>query len=172
MADDNGEEHDEPVESKGTSFNWWLVAIPVLALLTFVLVLLFGAGVFEPSSIHESVELVHVALASLAIFVILLVLEFVVMTGSHPENLEDDEEPAPGPDTPAAREDVPGGTAQADEPGDLEALLTDDRLEGRDVLEMARPPKQSVDAGVYATTYVEVDDSRVLRLEEIVARRS
>jgi hypothetical protein len=37
---------------------------------------------------------------------------------------------------------------------------------------MARPPKQSVDAGVYATTYVEIDNSHVLRLEEIVAERA
>lgn len=173
MAQDAGEnpQHASPGRQ---GFNWWLVAIPIVALATIIIVLLYGARILDPTAIHESLTVDYIAIGGLVVLAILFVIELVLLTGGHPDHLEDDEEPAPGPDRTAAREDVPSQASQAaaiGSEGDLEALSTEDRLEGRSVLEMARPPKSDVDAGVYATTYVEVDNGHVLRLEEIVARR-
>lgn len=164
------EAEPDPDQGGGSGFNWWLLTIPAVAVVTLVVVLLFAASVIPPSSIHESVGLVHVVIAGAVILLALLIAEIVLLVGGHPDHLEDDEEPAPGPETPAARDDVP-----AEEPveaGDLETVATDDEVEGRRVLEMARPPKRGVDAGVYSTTYVEIDDARVLRVEELVAERA
>lgn len=173
MAENGGEHGQDAQDGSSSSFDWWLVAIPVVAVATIVTILLFGARILSPSAIHESLTVGHIAIGGVVVLAILFVIEIVLLMGGHPDHLEDEEEPAPGPETTAAREDIP---AQADanpigEEGDLEALATQDRVEGRDVLEIARPPKNDVDAGVYATTYVEVDHSHVLRLEEIVATR-
>lgn len=168
---DNGDEAGETANASSRGFNPWLIVIPAVAVLTIAVVLLFGARILDPTSIHESLGVGHIAIGGLVVLLILLIVEVVLLMGGHPENLEDEDEPAPGPDTPAARDDVSGAAAAVGAEGQFEALATDDRLEGRDVLEMARPPKTDVDAGVYATTYVQVDTSRVLRLEEIVARR-
>ncbi|PSG96996.1 hypothetical protein BRD56_07925 [Thermoplasmatales archaeon SW_10_69_26] len=171
MAEDGNADADEATGS-GQGFNWWLVAIPVVAVATIVIVLLFGARILDPSSIHESLTVGQIAIGGLVVLVILLVVEVVLLMGGHPDHLEDEEEPAPGPDQPAAREDLPEhDTEPIGAEGDFEALTTEDRLEGRDVLEVARPPKDEIDAGVYATTYVEVNNGHVLRLEEMVARR-
>lgn len=173
MAQDGGENPQDASRGR-RGFDWWLVAIPIVAVVTIVLVLLYGARILDPTAVHESLTVDHVAIAGLVVLAVLFVVELVLLTGGHPDHLEDAEEPAPGPDRPAAREDVPSQAGQAaaiGSEGDLEALSTEDRLEGRSVLEMARPPKSDVDAGVYATTYVEVDNGHVLRLEEMVARR-
>ncbi len=173
MTENGGGEADEADEAASSrDFDWWLIAIPIVAIFTIVVVLLFGARIIDPASVHESLTIGHVAITGLVILAILLVLEIVLLMGGHPDHLEDDEEPAPGPDTPAAREDLPvSQAAPIGEEGEFEALATEDRLKGREVLELARPPKNDVDAGVYATTYVDVDNGHVLRLEEIVARR-
>lgn len=159
----------EPEEPRSSGWNWWLITIPTLAVITFVVVLLFGANTLQATDLHTDAELWHVVLVGSVIFVILLIVEISLLWGAHPAHLEDEAEPAPGPETPAAREERP---AEAEEAEDLEILETDDQVEGRQVLEVARPPKGSVDAGVYATTYVPVDGTHVLRLEEIVALRS
>jgi hypothetical protein len=171
MADNGNADADEATGS-GQGFNWWLVAIPAVAVLTIVLVLLFGARILDPSTIHESLTVGHIAIGGLVVLGILLVVEVVLLMGGHPDHLEDEEEPAPAPDEPAAREDLPDHeTTPVGAEGDFEALATEDELEGREVLEVARPPKDEVDAGVYATTYVHVNNGHVLRLEEMVARR-
>lgn len=171
MAEDGNADGDE-APARGQGLNWWLIAIPVVAVLTIALVLLFGARILDPSLVHPSLTVGHVAIGGLVVLAVLLVVEVVLLMGGHPDHLEDDEEPAPGPDEPAAREDLPDQEATpVGAEGDFEALATEDQLEGRDVLEVARPPKDDVDAGVYATTYVDVNNGHVLRLEEIVARR-
>lgn len=170
MADEDIAEPDEEPEepsSERSAWNWWLLVIPVLALVTAVIVLLYGTFTLQPTGIHESVELWHIVVVGSVVLVGLLIAEIVLMSGGHPDNLEDEEEPAPGPERTAAREDLPDREAEA-----LEMLATDDEVEGHTVLEVARPPKGTVDAGVYATTYVEVDTGHVLRLEEIVAERT
>lgn len=179
MADEQPEADEEPAaeaqeepEQEGEAFNWWLVVIPVLAFLDLIVVLLYGANILSPQDIHSEAELVHVVLAGLTFLVILLIVEGVLLVGGHPENLEDDAEPAPGPQTPAARTETAEAPSPEGETPDLEALATDDEVDGRSVLEMARPPKAAVEAGVYSTTYVEVDNDRVLRVEELVARRA
>jgi len=171
MAQDGNADADEATGS-GQGFNWWLIAIPVVAVLTIAVVLLFGARVLDPSTIHPELTVGQIAIAGLVVLAILLVIEVVLLMGGHPDHLEDEAEPAPAPEEPAAREDVPATETQpVGAEGDFEALATEDQLEGREVLEMARPPKDDIDAGVYATTYVDVDNGHVLRLEEIVARR-
>lgn len=171
MAEDGNADADE-APATGQGFDWWLVAIPVVAVATIVLVLLFGARIVDPSLVHESLTVGQVAIGGLVVLAVLLVVEVVLLMGGHPDHLEDEEEPAPGPETPAAREDLPAPDATpVGAEGDFEALATEDHLGGREVLEIARPPKNEVGAGVYATTYVEVDNGHVLRLEEIVARR-
>ena len=165
MADDDpfdelGLDEDE---AEPSDWNWWLLTIPILAVITLVVVLLYGMDVLVPSELGEGVELFHVVLAGTFVLVALLIVEFALLMGKHPENLEDDDEPAPAPERPAARHD--------EEAPDLEAVATDDEVEGRQVVEVARPPKWAVDAGVYATTYVEVNGQHMLRLEEIVALR-
>lgn len=165
MDDDHEDvmlEDDELHERDGPDWNWWLVTIPIVALATLVLVLLYGANTLEPTDLGDEVELFHIVIAGSLVLLALLIVELVLLLGKHPDNLEDEAEPAPAPDLPAARED---------EAPDLEAVSTDDNVEGRQVLEVARPPKWAVDAGVYATTYVPVDTAHVLRLEEIVALR-
>jgi hypothetical protein len=170
MADDGNTEADEAPDGQG--FNWWLIAIPVVAVLTIAVVLLFGARILDPSLIHSSLTVGQIAIGGLVVLAILLVVEVVLLMGGHPDHLEDEEEPAPGPDEPAARDDLPDAEpSPVGAEGDFEALATEDHLEGREVLEVARPPKEDVEAGVYATTYVDVDNGHVLRLEEIVARR-
>lgn len=172
VPDEEASEPDQaPVEQESwvSTFDWWLLVIPVLALFTFVVVLLFGASIIHPSSIHPEATLLHVVVAGAVVLVALLIVEGVLLSGGHPDHLEDDEEPAPGPQRTAAREDVP---SEPSEEGELETVSTDDRVEGRQVLEMARPPKNAVDAGVYSTTYVEVDTDNVLRIEELVAERA
>lgn len=159
----------DPDQSEGADFNWWLLAIPTVAILTLAFVLLVASAIIPASSIHSSLELLHVVIAGSVVFVALLVVEGVLLAGGHPDHLEDDEEPAPGPERPAARDDIP---EEAEAAEDLETLATDDEVEGRRVLEMARPPKDLVDAGVYSTTYVEIDGDRVLRVEELVAERA
>lgn len=170
MAEDGNADADEA--PSGQTINWWLVAIPVVAVATIVLVLLFGARILDPSTIHESLTVGQIAIGGLVVLAILLVVEVILLMGGHPDHLEDEAEPAPGPDQPAAREDLPTHEAEpVGAEGDFEALATGDKVEDREVLEVARPPKDEVDAGVYATTYVEVNNGHVLRLEEIVARR-
>lgn len=174
MADNGGDDAQASPDRSRRGFNPWLAVIPAVAVATIVVVLLYGARILDPQAVHPDLTVDHVAFAGLGVLAVLFVVEVVMLAGDHPDHLEDEAEPAPGPDAPAAREDLP---VEEDElspvgaDGELEALATDDRIEGRDVLEMARPPKGEVDAGVYATTYVEVDRARVLRLEEIVARR-
>lgn len=160
----------EPEASWVDRFDWWLLVIPALALVTFIVVLLFGANVWHPSAIHPDASILHVVIVGAVVFIALLIVEGVLLSGGHPEHLEDDEEPAPGPERPAARED--GGGARPGDEGDVEMLATDDEVEGRRVLEMARPPKTLVDTGVYSTTYVEIDPESILRLEELVAERA
>jgi hypothetical protein len=157
-----------PQSEEPSGFPWALLAIPAVAMLVLVAVLLAAAQVVLPSSVHPSLELVHVVVVGGVILVVLLIVEAVLLTGGHPDHLEDEAEPAPGPERPAARDDTPD-----DQPaeGDLETVATEDEVEGREVLEMARPPKGGVDAGVYSTTYVEIDKERVLRVEELVAER-
>lgn len=171
-AEEAEEASEAPDEAEGSGFNWWLTVIPALAVLDLVIVLLYGARILSPSDIGSGVEIVHVVIAGAVILVALLVVEAVLLAGGHPDNLEDDDEPAPGPETTAARDDVQEAPSPDGETPDLEALATDDEVEGRRVLEMARPPKDAVEAGVYSTTYVEVDHDRVLRVEELVAERS
>lgn len=166
------EAQETGAETPGARWNWWLVALPVVAVLDLIVVLLYGANMLSVQDIHADAELLHVVLAGLAILLILLVIEAVLLMGGHPENLEDEEEPAPGPETPAAREDVPAPAAEKDQAAELEAVETDDEVEGRRVLELARPPKGIVDAGVYSTTYVEIDTEQVLRVEELVAQKT
>lgn len=181
LAEEEPEQPDEDVaadeaaeQEGGSSFNWWLTVIPVLALLDLIIVLLFAAQMLSTEAIHPELELFHVVVAGLVGLVALLVVEAVLLWGGHPDHLEDEEEPAPGPETSAAREEAPPeddeGSALA--AGDLETLATADEVEGREVLEMARPPKGVVDAGVYSTTYVEIDPDSVLRVEELVAERT
>lgn len=163
MADDTLEDLTAaPEDDEGPGWNWWLVTIPIVAVVTFVIVLLYGSNVLVPADLGEDVELFHIVIAGVFVLVALLIVEFALLLGKHPENLEDVPEPAPAPERPAAR---------TDEAPDLEAVSTDDEVEGRRVVEVARPPKWAVEAGVYATTYVAVDRERVLRLEEIVALR-
>lgn len=172
-SDEDASEEEASSSETSSGFSesdWWLLVIPVLALATFVLVLLYGASILHPSSIHPDASLVHVVIVGAVVLVALLIVEGVLLAGGHPEHLEDEEEPAPGPERPAAREDIP--TEEDAEEGDLEALSTDDEVEGRKVLELARPPKTAVDAGVYSTTYVEIDRESVLRVEELVAERA
>lgn len=166
-------EEDEPTEQQSEpswmdQFNWWILVIPALALITFIVVLLFGANVWDPTAIHPDATLLHIVIVGAVILVALLIVEGVLLSGGHPEHLEDDEEPAPGPERPAAREE--GEPPEGE--GDVEILPTDDEVEGRQVLEMARPPKERVRTGVYSTTYVEIDREQVLRLEELVAERA
>ena len=166
MADDEVEAfvEDEAYhdEDEGPGWNWWLIVIPIVAVLTFVLVLLYGANVLVPADLGADVELWHIVVAGVVVLAVLLIVEIVLLVGRHPEHLEDEEEPAPQPEVVAARRE---------EAPDLEALATDDEVDGKKVLEVARPPKGAVEAGVYATTYVDLDNSHVLRLEEIVALR-
>ena len=150
-------------QEEGPTWNWWLLAIPVLALAVLVVVVLYGANVLDPADLGNDVELFHVVIAGVVVLAILFLIELALLLGRHPDHLEDAEEPAPAPETPAAR----GG----EEPPELEAVETDDVLDGKNVLEVSRPPKWAVEAGVYATTYVEVTHDAVLRLEEIVALR-
>lgn len=178
MADEEPEPEDEdaaePVEADettGIDFNWWLLVIPVLAVLDLVIVLLYGANMLDPQDIHSEAELLHVVIAGGVVLVALLVVEGILLAGGHPDHLEDEDEPAPGPETPAAREDLPEAPSPEGQTPDLEALATDDEVEGRRVVELARPPKDRVEAGVYSTTYVEIDTERVLRVEELVAQR-
>lgn len=167
--EEEGEE--PPLEAEDSwidRFDWWLLVIPALALVTFVVVLLFGANVLDPTTIHPEASLLHVVIVGAVVLVALLIVEGVLLSGGHPDHLEDDEEPAPGPERSAARDDAPPeGDGE-----DVEMLATDDEVEGRRVLEMARPPKTRIDTGVYSTTYVEIDTQRVLRLEELVAERA
>lgn len=181
MADEDPEETETPDEAseseadagRGSAWNWWLLVIPALALLDLIIVGLYGANVLSPADIADSVTLEHIVIGGSVILGILLIAEIVLLAGGHPEHLEDDEEPAPEPDRPAARGDTGVPEAQGGEASsDLEALATDDEVEGRKVLELARPPKAGIDTGVYSTTYVEVDNDRVLRVEELVARRA
>lgn len=171
MAEDGNAEADEAPDT-GQGFSWWLIAIPVVAVLTIAIVLLFGARILDPTAIHSELTVGHIAIGGLVLLAVLLVVEVVLLMGGHPDHLEDEAEPAPGPDEPAARDDLPAHEATpVGAEGDFEALATADQVQGREVLEVARPPKDDIDAGVYATTYVEVDNGHVLRLEEIVARR-
>lgn len=149
-------------DQTGPAWSWWLLVIPILAVLDLIIVLLYGANVLVPSDLGEGVELVHIVIAGAIVLAILLIAEIALILGRHPDHLEDADEPAPGPAREAAREG---------EPPEWEAVETDDQLDGKHVVEVSRPPKWAVDAGVYATTYVEVSDDNVLRLEEIVALR-
>ncbi len=170
MAQDEPVAEDAPDEAadqaqdpdEGSAWSWWLLVIPIIAVIDLVLVLLYGANVLVPSDLGDGVELFHIVIAGLIVLAILLIVEIALVLGRHPDHLEDEEEPAPGPDREAARED---------EPPEWEAVDTDDQLDGKHVVEVSRPPKWAVEAGVYATTYVDVSDESVLRLEEIVALR-
>lgn len=156
-ATEQAQEHDE-----GSAWSWWLLVIPIIAVIDLAVVLLYGANVLVPSDLGDGVELFHIVIAGVIVLAILLIAEIALILGRHPDHLEDEEEPAPGPARQAAREG---------EPPEWEAVETDDQLDGKHVVEVSRPPKWAVDAGVYATTYVEVTDDDVLRLEEIVALR-
>lgn len=164
LAEDAPEEASSEAqeEDQGSAWSWWLLVIPILAVLDLIIVLLYGANVLVPSDLGDGVELFHIVIAGIIILAILLIAEIALIFGRHPDHLEDEEEPAPGPAREAAREG---------EPPEWEAVETDDQLDGKPVVEVSRPPKWAVEAGVYATTYVDVSDDNVLRLEEIVALR-
>ena len=155
--------------------------LPIIAVVDAVVVALYGAGVLDVTDLGDAARVFHVVLVGLAIFVVLLFVEVIMLLrtfgGAGGPPTDDDleataDEGAGQPEGPVeAAPEQPATAWAGDEGPDLEALQTADELEGRQVIEVARPPKTAVESGIYATTYVSVNPKTVLRLEELVAHQ-
>jgi hypothetical protein len=154
-------------------WTWKLSWLPIIAVAVLVGVLLYGAGVLDVTALGDGVRVFHIVLVGVLVFLVLLAIETVLLVRTFaddaPVELEEDAPapPEPGPEPePDAPAFAPPPVAGADA---VEAVVTADHYDGRNVLEVARPPKSAVEGGIYASTYIPVNGSFMLRLEELVA---
>jgi len=156
-----------------TGWSWKLIVLPVVAVLTLAIVLLFGAGVIDVTTLAPGARVLHVVLVGLVVLLVLLAVELrmLMRTFERTASTVAHEEPA----EPLGTQEVPATPLAAAPPEpavageEIELVHTADEFEGQRVIELARPPKSAHEGAIYATTYVRTNAGFVLRLEEIVA---
>lgn len=155
---------------------WKLWIIPVLALLYFVWIVLLVTA-----KVETGVEDVMWVYAGLGLFGFLFFIELLLLltkkqkvkkvkvAAAVPAERLEEPEPAMDPMTAAILR-TPAASRQRGP--DAEIRATSDEYKGKRVLEVSIPPKSSNKGAVYAKAYVPVDDSVVLRIEDLVAQRA
>lgn len=155
---------------------WKLWIIPVLALAYLLwIVVLISTG------IETGVEEQMWVYAGLGLFGLLFLIEILLLftkrekvkkakVAAAPMVAEELEEPAAEDPMASAIMSMPAAARQRGP--DAEIRATTDDHKGKRVLEVSIPPKSTNKGAVYAKAYVPIDDTFVLRIEDLVAQRA